>query len=782
MAAKGLDASSVPGSGTVANDGRAVAPSGTTAVLQAGAARWRLFGEWGGLMGDLSIEPEWLSDGARFAFIDRPADRVALVDPSTGRVTDLFERGALSRAIEATTARAEATGVPFDSFRFFGSDHLIRFEYRGLEWLFDTETLALTRIAPTLLKSEASAKPRACLEIRKQIGWTPVPEVPSPDGRFLATTEGPDLAIRAASHAGTERLTDDGEDLFRWSLSTVRWSPDGGKVLAAKTDWRHVPTIPCVSWLGQNETISFERYPRAGERHETDHFQVIDVISRRRTPLALPIDLERHAVEAIGWLGNDEVILTANDHGGQTLQVLAANVRTGESRLVLQEPYCVSHMLSPAARQALDHPVRGGEQFLWLSERDGWSHLYLYGWDGTLIRQVTSGAYPVEGLVAVDDAAHVVYFLARPDADRPYDTHFCRIALDGSGFEQLTHDPGDHHVRMAPGFGSFLDTHSAVDRPYRTDLRDAHGVLISTLHRQDVSRLEDVGWTAPEEFCVKAADGCTDLYGVLFRPPGFDPTKKYPVVEAIYGGPQSQVHPNSFELAPPKAFRLAGGPRGQAVDYDAWFGYRALRTAQLGFVTLILDARGTPGRSYAFHQLVYGKMGQHEIADHAAAIRELARTKPWMDIDRVGVFGLSWGGYMTLRALLQAPDLYKVGIASASPSGHDDCWGGCTVVHNLPQASPSTYNLGSNLPLADRLAGKLLIIHGTHDTNAPFGSAIKLVDAFARAGKPVDTLFVANMKHVPTGWHAVYINGVQARYLVEHLRPDGIDANAIPLG
>src|SRR5262249_35731249 len=163
-----------------------------------------------------------------------------------------------------------------------------------------------------------------------------------------------------------------------------------------------------------------------------------------------------------------------------------------------------------------------------------------YDWDGTLVRQVTSGEYPVEALEAVD--GDVVYFTARCDQSRPYDTHLCRIALDGTGFKQLTHETGDHQIELAPGRRSVLDTQSAVDRPHRTDVRDLDGTLVTTVQRVDISRLEEIGWTPPQEFCVKAADGETDIYGVMFLPPGFDPTKSYPVFESIYGGPQAQAH------------------------------------------------------------------------------------------------------------------------------------------------------------------------------------------------------------------------------------------------
>ncbi len=753
-----------------------------------GVDRWQRFRWWKDLIGDFEVTPVWLSDG-RFAFVDRRDERVALVDPAAATVEDFFDSRALNDALAQTTGR-EPAGLAFESFELAGSDRVVRFSHDGTEWLFDVDRCELEQLSAAQLEAEARAKVRTRPAILPQIGWFPVPEVLSPDGRFIATSDGPDLALRFTEDGETKRLTDDGEELFRWSLSSlsttgfepVIWSPNSLSILAAKTDWRHVPTIPYVSWLGRDEAVSLEPYPRAGEPMEVDRFHVIDVTSGRLTPLTLPIDPAQHHIRPVRWIGNDQVMLLAHDHAGDRVMLMLADATSGAAKILVEEPYSIArfgYARGAAIRAALSHEMADPTQFLWMSDRSGWNHLYIYDLDGALVRQVTSGDYPVESVELVDSATETVYFMARVDAERPYDTHLCRVGLDGAGFARLTGETGEHFVQLSPRADCFLDTHSTVDRPHRTDLLDMDGNAIAIMKDRDALRLHSIGWSPPEEFCVKAADGDTDIYGVLFLPPSFDSSKAYPLVECIYAGPQCQAHPNSFELSTRDLLSLPsmvpeGTPRST-------FGTRAQALAQLGFVTLVLDGRGTPGRSRDYQQVARGKMGQYEIADHSAAIRQVAASRPWIDLTRVGVCGGSWGGYMAIRALLQGADLYRVGVAAAPVAGHDDNWAGCTPLHGHPDAAPDAYRLGGNLSIADQLTGKLLLIHGSHDKNSPFASSMKLVHAFARAGKPVDLLFLADMGHVPRGWEVPYVYGMEARYLVEHLGPEGVVPADIPL-
>jgi len=286
-----------------------------------------------------------------------------------------------------------------------------------------------------------------------------------------------------------------------------------------------------------------------------------------------------------------------------------------------------------------------GERFVWRSERDGWSHFYLYRFDGSLVRQLTRGEYPVNQVVAHDPDGGWIYFMAQAETDHPYDRHLYRVDLRGERLSRLTEGSGTHSVSISPSFAGFVDNHSAYDRPPRAELRRMDGANPVVLAEADISALREIGWRLPEEFVVKAADGVTDVYGLMYKPHDFDPSRTYPLIEIIYAGSQAAAVPRRF------------------VPGES--GHLAQALAQLNFVTVVLDARGTPGRSKSFQDVVYRAIGRNEIPDHVAALRQLGERHAYLDLERVGVHGKSWGGYFALRAMLQAPEFYRVGVASA---------------------------------------------------------------------------------------------------------------------
>ena len=276
------------------------------------------------------------------------------------------------------------------------------------------------------------------------------------------------------------------------------------------------------------------------------------------------------------------------------------------------------------------------------------------------------------------------------------------------------------------------------------------------LAEADISALREIGWRPPEEFVVKAADGETDVHGLMYKPHDFDPSRKYPLIEIIYAGSQMPAVPRRF--------------------VPSEYGHFAQVLAQLDFVTVVLDAPGTPGRNKAFQDVVYRSIGRNEIPDHVAAIKQIAESRPYMDLDRVGIFGGSWGGYMTVRGMLTAPEFYRVGIASALVADLYDHTLNLEWYVGLPQDNREVYDYASNLLLADQLQGQLLLIHGTLDlNNAPFSSTMKLVDAFIRAGKPFDLLVIPEMAHdAERPDHVKYLNDTRFRYFTEHLHPERV--------
>jgi len=328
------------------------------------------------------------------------------------------------------------------------------------------------------------------------------------------------------------------------------------------------------------------------------------------------------------------------------------------------------------------------------------------------------------------------------------------VDLEGNRQARLTEANGQHDIQFAPSKEFFLDTHSNVDRPPAVELKRADGTLLQTVSKANIDGLRELKWSPPEEFVVKAADGETDLYGVLYKPYDFDPKKKYPVIEKIGGGPQLAYVPRTF--LHPRAFL----PQARA---------------QLGFIVFYVDARGTPERGREFLEVVYGNLGRNEIPDHVATLQQLAEKRPYMDLSRVGITGHSFGGYFAIRAMLLAPNVYHVGVARTAPTrfipfGTD---------HDVLTGSKEALDYASNLNFAANLKGKLLIIHGdSHDADVPFSNAMKMVDALMRAGKPYDLLVLPGADHrYNTGMSLsgrTYVFEAIRRYFQEHLTPEKV--------
>ena len=436
------------------------------------------------------------------------------------------------------------------------------------------------------------------------------------------------------------------------------------------------------------------------------------------------------------------------------LDLMAGNPTTGVTRVILTETQKTS--IFHSSSQQLFTLLQDGKRFIWKSERDGWPHLYLYDLAGNLIRRLTQGTFPVSSVVAVDEQAGWVYFTGHADQQRPYDTHLYRVNLEARGFARLTQAPGQHDIQLSPSKRFFLDTHSSVGRPPVVELRRSDGTLLQALAKANVDALTELNWRPPEEFVVKAADGKTDLYGVLYKPYDFDPNKKYPVIESIYG----------VGTAVPHAFIDPGG-----VDFHA---EHAQALAQLGFIAFQVDNRGPFGeRGKEFSDVTYGNTGRYEIPDHVTTLKQLAEKRPYMDLSRVGIFGHSFGGYMALRALLQAPDTYHVGIASAPQVDWNDVEP--VRVLSLPRNNKEGYEYASNLRLVGNLKGKLLLIHGTSDVYAPFSQTMKMIEALIRAGKPYDLIVLPERGHSATGGSRIdrtYLREAVRRYFQEHLKPE----------
>jgi dipeptidyl-peptidase-4 len=444
-------------------------------------------------------------------------------------------------------------------------------------------------------------------------------------------------------------------------------------------------------------------------------------------------------------------VSSSRDHKSAWFRV--ADAQTGEVRTLFEERM-PTQVGSASLAENLWRVLPSSNELVWWSQRDNWIHLYLYDLGtGRLKHRITSGEGNVDGIVRVDERARVIYFLASgKEAGRdPYYQHLYRIGFDGRGQTLLTPENAHHLVSLSPDGRYFVDSHSTPDTPPVTVLRDANGRLVQTLERADVSRLLATGWKAPTPIRMKARDGTTDIYGLLYTPSTLDSSRKYPIINHIYPGPQSgSVGPRSFSPA-----------RG---DNQA--------LAELGFVVVEIDGMGTPGRSKAFADAYYGDMGDNTLPDQVAGMKELASRYRFIDIDKVGIWGHSGGGFAAAAAMFRHPDFFKVGISESGNHdnrSYEDDWGERYQGLLVRTDGTDNYAAEANQSHAARLKGKLFLVHGEMDDNVPPYNTQLVVDALVKAGKDFDLLMLPHARH-GYGIDSPYVMRRRWDYFVRNLQ------------
>ncbi|HSG09833.1 MAG TPA: prolyl oligopeptidase family serine peptidase, partial [Longimicrobiales bacterium] len=421
-------------------------------------------------------------------------------------------------------------------------------------------------------------------------------------------------------------------------------------------------------------------------------------------------------------------VSSSRDHKEAALRM--ADPETGDVRDVMDEK--VETFFESGFNKVNWHVLTGSDEVLWYSQRDDWGHLYLYDLGtGRLKRQVTSGAWNVLQVLKVDEKDRTLYFTgAGREPGDPYFQYFYSVNLDRGDVRLLTPDSASHTITLAPSGASFVDVWSTPVIPPTSVVRDLRGRQVVALEKADITRLKAAKWREPEPFSVKARDGVTDLHGILYRPSGFDPSKKYPVVNYIYPGPQTgSVGSRSFSAA--------------RRDHQA--------LAELGFIVVELDAMGTPMRSKSFHAAYYGNMGDNGLPDQVSGIQQLAGRNPWMDLDRVGIWGHSGGGFASTAGILRYPDFFKVAVSESGNHDnriYEDDWG--EKWQGLLEVRPdgsTNYDNQANQLQVENLKGKLLLAHGTMDDNVPPNNTLVVVDALIAANKDFDLLMLPNRRH-----------------------------------
>ncbi|MBL8982753.1 MAG: S9 family peptidase, partial [Gemmatimonadetes bacterium] len=437
----------------------------------------------------------------------------------------------------------------------------------------------------------------------------------------------------------------------------------------------------------------------------------------------------------VRWANNDQVTFTAGKRSFDELELVAANAADGSTRVILKESnktFVETNQNSGGVPNW--RPLGGGREFVWWSERDGWGHLYLVdGATGNIKNRITSGSWMVSDLLWIDETLRYAYFTARGrEAGRdPYHRHLYRAKLDGSAVELLSAEDADHEIAVAPSGKYLVDVYSTPMRPPVSVIRRMDGTVVKEVQQADVTRLVAAGFRPPRPFKVKARDGVTELYGILWYPAHFDSTRRYPIIDYIYPGPQ------------------VGSLGGR--QFRATANGNANALAELGFFVVQVDAMGTPGRSKAFHDAYYGNMTDNGIPDQVATIKQLASRIPQIDIDRVGIYGHSGGGFSSTDAILTYPDFFKVAVSSAGNHdnrSYDFTWG--EKYHGLLRRlsdTTDTFDSQSNWRKARNLKGKLLLSYGTLDDNVHPVATQLVIDELVKANKDFDMFIMPNRNH-----------------------------------
>jgi dipeptidyl aminopeptidase/acylaminoacyl peptidase len=580
------------------------------------------------------------------------------------------------------------------------------------------------------------------------------PESLSPDGRRAAFIRNYNLWVRDVASGRETQLTTDGQKDFGYATDNAGWiksdrpvlvwSPDSRMIATFQQDDRPLGEMYLVTTKVGHPELQQWKYPLPGDSViSMIHRVVINVDTPRVIRFQMPPDAHRstlcdHVIcrgtewADVEWYQDGShvaFVSTSRDHKHEVFRV--ADAASGTVRDVFREDVATQYESGNGMVNWRVLPA--SNEVIWFSERDDWGQLYLYDLTtGRLKSKITSGEGNVAQLRRVDEKSRTLWFVGngRERGRDPYFRLFYKIRMDGTGLSLLTPEDADHEIALAPSGQYFIDTYSKPDTPQVTVLRDLDGKTVVTLERADITRLRAAGWKPPTPIIVKARDGKTDLYGLLYTPTNLDRTKKYPFVNHIYPGPQTgSVGGRSFSPA-----------RGDA---------QAL--AELGFVVVEIDGMGTPWRSKSFHDAYYGKMGDNTLPDQVAAMRELAQRFPWIDISRAGIYGHSGGGFAAADAMFRYPDFFKVGISEAGNHDqreYEDDWGeryqGLLV--RTPDGSDN-YAPEANQLLAKNLKGKLLLAHGTMDDNVPPYNTLLVVNELMRANKDFDLLLLPNRAH-----------------------------------
>ena len=735
-----------------------------------------------------TVDPHWFPTGNRFWYEYKTGEGTSwyVVDPDARRQTPLFDRDELAAQLTETVRDPfEARHLPIRNLKVKEDGRTFTFEVVSSQdkkpekdapkdgkkqksgkiekevfyFSYDYTTRQLTRL------DENAKEP-------KRLDWASV----SPDGQTVVYAKDCNLyRMSMADYRKAQKdekdstiveiqLTTDGTEHFGYGIpysllntdtlcngkrrnAYGYWSPDSRHFVTVITDDRCVKDLWVINSLASpRPTLETYRYQMPGEMEAPEyHLHLFDLTDNSRKEIRTAawkhqmLDIEARPTlrrerdaefSPRVWQGdNNRFYLTRYSRDLHRIDVCTYTI--GQDSIV---PIVEERMNTYQETRPI-HVFGEGKEFVQWSERDGWAHLYLYDDQGNLKNRITKGPWHVERVVKVDPANRTIYFTAngREEGENPYYEHLYRVNADGSGLKLLTEGDYFHSVAMDDNARYVVDNFSRVNTVPRTALIDRNGNKVMDLQESDFSRLFEAGYHFPELFTVKAADGVTDLYGVMYKPYDFDSTKVYPIIDYVYPGPQVE-----------------------AVYYPfTRMSVRTDRLAQAGFIVISVGQRGGhPSRSKWYHNYGYGNMRDYPLADHKAAVEQLAARHSYIDITRVGIHGHSGGGFMSTAAIFQYPDFYKAAVSCAG--NHDNRiynrWWSEThhgVKEQITEKGDTTfvYKIATNPEIAGRLKGHLMLVHGDIDNNVHPANTIRVVDALIRAGKRFEMLILPGQRH-----------------------------------
>lgn len=609
----------------------------------------------------------------------------------------------------------------------------------------------------------------------------------SPDGRKAAYIDSHNLWLRDTESNELTQLTFDGEEAYGYATNNagwlrsdtpvLTWSPDSNKIATFRHDGRSVEDMYLYTTRVGHPELDQWKYPLAGDEYIFMIERV--VVHLEGEPRLVKLNMEPDAHRSttsdhvassggrfldVEWSADSSVlsfVSSSRDHKQALLRV--ANAETGEVRNVFEEIVETHYEGGPNSQENW-RVLNERNEFIWFSEKEDWGHIYLHDLQtGRLKQQITSGRWNLISIEKLDLEQEKIFFRgAHLEDGDPYYQYLYSINFDGSELQSLTPEIANHSIFFSDSNEFFTDIYSTPTEAPKSVIRNLEGDNVLSLEDTDIAPLQASGWIPPEPFIVKARDQITDIYGLMYKPTNFDESKSYPVLNYVYPGPQAGSVGS-------RSFRAARGDKQSL--------------AELGFIVVELDAMGTPGRSKSFHDAYYGDMGDNGLPDQIAGIRQLGAANPWMDLDRVGIWGHSGGGFASARGILRYPDFYKVAVSGGGNHdnrNYEDDWGERyqgmleTFEENNPLdeaadelGSATNYDNQANQLLAENLEGKLLLAHGMLDTNVHPTSTLLLVDALIEADKDFDLVILPNAGH---GFgNRRYFMERRWDYFVEHL-------------